>query len=182
MARTYSIELELRRDLGATFLSQEMIAYTERFIDLHEERLPADYRLSFWFQLSGIHFTLGDLGRSLHWVNRILNSRFREGRDDLRVQARLLNLILHMEKQNFMVLRYYVDSTRRYMKKVRGIQTHEKMLLAFFIKAGRLPLSDLPEVFRELRDKLFPVDGEPLVPETFFGFIDFRAWIEGKLK
>ena len=66
---------------------------------------------------------------SLIWINKLLNtSDLKAFRTDLYVQAMMLNLMVHLEQQNLMVLRYYVDSVRRYLKKNRLAQPYEKIL------------------------------------------------------
>jgi hypothetical protein len=90
--------------------------------------------------------------------------------------------MIHLEQKNLMVLRYYVDSARRYMKKVKQVQPFEEVLLKFFIKIGRIPLLEYKEAFAGLKHQLFPENGESLVPEDVTGYIDYREWIDGKLK
>ena len=53
--------------------------------------------------------------------------------------------------------------------------------MRFFIKIGRLPLFEHKAAFRELRDQLFPEEGEPLIPLDILGYIDYREWIDEKL-
>ena len=179
--RTYNIELEIYRDTKAWHDKAGFIARTEAFIEASEYKMPKEYRVSFWFQLASVHFLQKNFGRSMHWLNRLLNARFKGVRTDLLVQAHILNLMVHLEQKNMMVLRYYVDSTRRFMKKIREVQPYEDVLLKFFIRIGRLPLLEYKEAFAELKERLFPNQAEPLIPEGIRGYIDYEEWILGKM-
>jgi hypothetical protein len=180
--RTYNIELEISRDTKAFKENADFIESTEAFVKANVNKIPKEYLLSFWFQLASIHFMRRDISHSLQWTNRLLNSRSKDIRTDLQIQARMLNLMIHLEQKNLMVLRYYVDSARRYMKKVKQVQPFEEVLLKFFIKIGRIPLLEYKEAFAGLKHQLFPENGESLVPEDVTGYIDYREWIDGKLK
>ena len=179
--RTFNIELEIYRDRKVFGEKAAFIENTEGFIDANVHKMPREYLLSFWFQLASIHFMRKDFSRSLHWINRLLNARFRGVRTDLQVQAQMLNLMVHFEQQNLFVLRYYVDSARRFMKKVKRVQPFEEALLRFFGKIGRLPPPEYKNAFAGLGRELFPENGEPLVPPDVLGYIDYREWIAQKI-
>lgn len=179
--RTYNLELEVCRDTGAFADRMDFIAETERFIESNLTKVPREYLISFWFQLASIHFQREDFDRSLGLINRILNEQFHDVRTDLQIQARMLNLMVHLERRNLFVLRYFVDNTRRFMKKFTEPRPFETALLEFFIRIDSRPLLEHRDAFSELRDRLFPADGEPLVPKHVLDYIDYAAWIERKL-
>jgi hypothetical protein len=80
-----------------------------------------------------------------------------------------------------MVLRYYVDSARRYQKKVRFTHAYTGILLKFFTRMGRLPVMEYKQAYRDLKEILYPQNGEALIPENIKDYIDFREWIETKI-
>lgn len=180
--RTYNIELEIYRSSKMYIEKAGFINSTEAFVNDNINRMPKEYLISFWFQLANIHFMKKDFPKALHWVNLLLNTRFKNVRQDLQLQARMLNLMIHLGQQNLFVLRYYVDSTRRYMKKVQEIMPYQEVILKFFVKIGNLPLSDYRSAFETLKKQLFPAEGEALVPADVLDYIDYQEWIEGKLK
>ena len=67
------------------------------------------------------------------------------------------------------------------MKKVKQVSPYENILLKFFTKIGKLPLLEYREAFRELRQKLFPINEKSLITEDILGYIDYKEWIEGKI-
>lgn len=180
--RTYNIELEIYRSSKMYVEKAGFISSTEAFVNEHVNRMPKEYLISFWFQLANIHFMKKDFSKSLHWVNLLLNTGFKNVRQDLQLQARMLNLMIHLEQQNLFVLRYYVDSTRRYMKKIQEGMLYQELILKFFVKIGNLPLPEYRNAFEALQKQLFPDQGEALVPAGALDYIDYQEWIEGKLK
>ena len=180
--RTYNIELEIYRTTKSFEEQASFIDATEHFVTLNKNKIPKDYLSSFQFQLASIHFMKNDLKKSLHWINQFLNSRFKAVRAELKKQVLLLNLMVHLEQKNFMVLGYYVNSTRRYMNKVKQLLPYEKILLNFFIRIGRLPLLEHKDAFLKLREKLYPAHLEPLIPPETSGYIDYKVWIDRQLK
>ena len=178
--RTYNIELEIYRNTEEFGEKTDFIESIEEFITANKHRMPKEYLVSFWFQLAYIHFMRNDFNRSLKWISKLLNSRFKE-RPDLQIQANMLNLMVHLELQNLFVLPYFVDSARRYLKKMREIQHFEQVLLKFFIAISKAPILEHKEKFSDLQRQLFPEDGEALVPVEILNYIDYERWIAGKL-
>jgi len=181
MLRTMNIELEIYRDEKLYHENPGFIEPTEAFVTDNEDKMPREYLLSFWFQLATIHFMRKDFKRALHWNNMLVNTKHRDTRVDLQLQARMLNLMIHLEQQNLTVLRHFADSTRRYLDKRKEVQPFEEILMRFFIKIGRLPLLEYKSAFRELREQLFPEKDEPLIPLDILGYINYREWIDEKL-
>ena len=179
--RTYNIELEIYRTTQNFEEHTSFISATEKFVAANKNKIPRDYQASFQFQLASIYFMQNDLKNSLHWINQFLNSRFKEVRTELKKQVLLLNLMVHLEQKNFMVLGYYVNSTRRYMNKVKQLLPYEKILLNFFIRIGKLPLLEHKDAFIRLKEKLYPEHADSLIPPETSGYIDYKVWIERQL-
>lgn len=180
--RTFNTELEIYRITKSFSEKEGFIKSTQLFVEENIYKMPREYLISFWFQFANIYFIKKDYKQSLHWTNRLLNGRFKTIRTDLQLQAHMLNLMIHLEQQNLFVLRYYVDSARRYMKKIKEVQPYENILLKFFIKMGNLPLLEYPQAFVTLKNQLWPEGKKPLVPDDVLQSLDYREWIDGKLK
>lgn len=179
--RTYNVELEIYRDLKTYDERAAFIDNIEQFIIAHENKMPRDYLLSFYFQLAYIRFMMRRNSQALQWTNKVLNNRFQGARTDLQVQVRLLNLMVHLEHENMFVLRNMVDSAKRFMNKVSGVKPYEKVLLKFFSKMGQAFPHQYKGLYTELYRQLFPAGAEPLIPPGALDYIDYKTWIEKKL-
>jgi len=85
--------------------------------------------------------------------------------------------MVHLEQQNLFVLNYFVSSARRFFRKQDEVKPHERILLQFFSRMGRLPIYDWADAFHDLEMQLYPQGKEALVPEAVAGYIDYRKWI-----
>ena len=173
--RSYNIELEIYRTYGLYKENMGYVADIESVVMINKAKMPIDYLLSFWFQFANIHFMEKEFDAALKWINLIMNGQFRDRRVDIQVQARFLNLMTHLEKRNYFVMRYFVDSTRRFLKKQKEVKLFEKTLLQFFSRMGRLPDSEWKESFRQLNEDLYGEKGLLLNGEI--GYIDYKKWI-----
>ena len=106
--RTFNIELEIYRVQRLYRNDPKYVDDTEVFVVSNKMKMPNEYLISFWFQLAHIRFEQKDLQKSLKWVNMIIQTNFRDVRIDIQLQARFLNLLVHLEQKNIFVLRYFV--------------------------------------------------------------------------
>ncbi|HYG14348.1 MAG TPA: hypothetical protein VEC12_01255, partial [Bacteroidia bacterium] len=179
--RTYNVELEIIRDLKTFDANEKNIDSIEVFVKSYEAKMPREYLLSFYFQLACIRFMMQQYSKALHWTNKALNNRFDNIRVDLQIQVRILNLMVHFEQKNLFGMRYFVDSTRRFMSKTANVKPYENVLLKFFSKAGQAFPEEYPKLFADLYRKLFPDNGEAMVTAQELDYIDYKSWIEEKL-
>ncbi len=180
--RTYNIELEISRDTRAFEQDPTSIEAVERFVDRHQRKMPTEYLISFWFQLSNIRFMQGDMDASLELVNNIIQYKWKATRLDIQLYARYLNLMIHLEKQNLFVLRYFVDGTRRFINKVKEPDEIDRILLSFFSRISKVPLLQYRREYMGLFDQLFP-DGTPINKALpALDYIDFKYWLEPKVR
>ena len=180
--RTYNVELEIYRDTGSLYVGSNQLEQLEQFVNSNSAKMPVEYWLSFSFQLANIHFVNKEHHKALYWINMIINNKHKEYRPDIHLQARWLNLMIHTDQRNLFVLRYFVDSTRRFIRKGRRLKSHEDVLLRFFSAIGRAPLLDYPERFLQLREELFPKGSETIIPQEELDYVNISSWIDGKIR
>lgn len=180
--RTYNIELEMYRDTQNLKAGIALITEIEAFLEQRQKIIPNHYKLKFWYQFAYIYFLHQDFYQAMHWVNEIVGQRFDlEGPNkELETFARLLNLMVHFELGNIIVLKYAVDSCRRFLKKKKQIEPFEDILLRFFSKITKVPKAEYRACFEHLKMDL--LDGEtPMVNPHILDYLDFKSWILAKL-
>lgn len=175
--RTYNIELELYRDRKDHLAAQAAIHDIQTFLQKQKGNVPSSYLLSFWFQFANLHFSEGDYDQSLHWINRVLNDKFKGERMDLQRYIRWLNLMVHTELENYFVLRYYVGSMRRFLKKHGTLAAYEQILLRFFVQISTIGESDMKGAFAKLYGQLSK-EAETLSAERVLDYINFLDWAQ----
>lgn len=175
--RSYNIELEIFRTqqdfTSGIILKEEIVQY----LDTHFKKIPKNYILSFRYQFAHLHFLNQEYKTALKWVNLILNEKDKQHREDLITYTNWLNLLIHFELKNVFVLRYYVDATKRHLKKSKSLEAYERILLNFLSKAIDLTSKrELIDAFLELEAKL----KKEKIPSSVLDYIDFVTWAHKK--
>lgn len=179
--RTYNLELELYRD-SKNKPDLTMVADTGQFVMANKNKLPKEYLISLWYQLAYIYYEQGEYENAQSWINNILNSKFPDMRLDLQKYARMLNMVIHFEQKNYFVLRYFAQSTRRFIQKHSVSQPYDEPVIKFFIKASDKPEYEHKELYKELYCALFPEDGASLIPDGVLDYLDYKSWLVSRVK
>ena len=185
--RTYNIELEMYRDLKEFEKGIEVIGEAEEYLLENEKIIPPDYQVMLRYQFAYIYFMQKDYSNSLKWVNEIIQTPFKNYRKDLQSYARVLNLMIHFELGNIIVLKYAVENCRRFLKKpadFRGETTvlpFAKILLHFFAKICNAPHAQYSQLFEKLKADLLETE-PPILNDNILDYLDIKSWLVEKLK
>ncbi|MFQ5630207.1 MAG: hypothetical protein ACE5I1_15670, partial [bacterium] len=176
LLQTYNVELEMYRDTGDFETGIARIDEIKHILEKPQSKIPADYRLLLFYQFAYLYFMKQRYRESLHWLNEIFAGKFGAVREDIQSYAQLLNLIIHFELGNITILKYGVETSRRFLKKKRELQPFEKVLLRFFSKISLARQEAYPELFRKLKVDLFRDTGAK-VKKNALDYLNFEAWI-----
>ncbi|MEE9431464.1 MAG: hypothetical protein V3V16_10510 [Melioribacteraceae bacterium] len=176
MVRTYNVELEMYRDLKEFKKAENLIEEIQHFIRLNENLVTNNYKTLFYYQFAYIFFMRNKLSEALHWTNELLSGKITGVREDLKSYVRFLNLMIHFELGNTIVLKYAVDASRRFLKKKRNLYDFEKVLLKFFSKISLARKEEHKKMFTELSENLFAKTDERKKADVL-DYIDFDGWI-----
>jgi hypothetical protein len=170
--RLFNLELEFYRDNRKADRALALTEEINRFLSEHASAVPVTYVLLFRFQFALVQYDAGDLRACLKEINAIINGDFGNERPDILCGVRLLNLVVHFELGNILVLRYIVDSTQRFLTKHKGLNAPEMVLLNLFKKLSRAEKSEYRSLFRT--SALVYKSGEDS------GHFDFGRWMAAK--
>jgi tetratricopeptide (TPR) repeat protein len=158
-----------------------------KLVDEIEERLEENslymdnHRvLIFYYKIASLYFGSGDYGKSIDYLNRILNWKV-DLRNDLQSYARLLHLIAHYELGNFEILEYLVKSVYRFMAKMENLSLVEEEILRFLRKSLRLNKNQIKAEFELLLEKLKALERNRFETRAFV-YLDVISWLESKLR
>lgn len=175
--RTFNMELEIYRDTQQYEKGKRLILEIEQYLERCRKVIPEQYFLQFWFQFAYIYFMSREFSKSQKWCNEITNTNFKDIRMDLQSYSRILNLMIHFEMDNTFVLKYAVDSCRRFLKKKKEPFAFEQVLLRFFSRISNAPRAEYKAMFQDLQQQLFDAE-PPLVTPENLDFLDLKTWIE----
>ena len=134
----------------------------------------------FYFHYFYIYFGLGDFDKALDYLNQWLNLPRSIERQDLQSLARILNLIVHFEMVNTLLLEYLFRSTYRFLRKRNRMYDFEKRVLTFIKDSSKIHSSrELREAFTKLKNDFEELSKIPS-EKVMFQYFDFIAWLESK--
>ncbi|MCB0395135.1 MAG: hypothetical protein KDD36_00690 [Flavobacteriales bacterium] len=139
--------------------------------------------MSFYYNLFYVYFGVGDYKNALYWLNKILNEKVWELRQDLMCFSRIVNLILHYELGNDGLLDYAVRSTYLFLQKRERAYQLERIIIDFIQKKAPhiTNKTQLIEAFRETRHEIITLREDPYERKAL-EYFDFIAWIDSKLE
>lgn len=175
--RTFNVELEMYRDSRQFDAGVALMEEIQQFIEKHRKAIPDDYILLFYYQFANIFFLKKAYKKSLGWVNEIINANYGSAREDIQAYARILNLALHFELDNIVVLRYAVDSCRRFLKKRRIEIRSGKEILGLFSKLSQAYPEEYEGIFRKGYTVLFATGSDQ--GQDYF---DLKGWLGEKFR
>jgi hypothetical protein len=139
------------------------------------------YKLSLLYNLSTFYFHAGDYSHTLDILNIILN-RKPGGNHAMFVHARLLQIIIHYELGNKLLLPSLIKSTFRLMARAELQFEFERIVLRFFTRVLRpsnhvVLKNELKYMMAEVRKiSNNEYEKQPL------GMFDYIGWLEKKIK
>ncbi len=156
-----------------------LVPYIMDKIKEYELYLDRHRVLVFYYKIASLYFGSGDHGKSIDYLNKIINWKV-DLRTDLQCYARLLHLIAHYELRNFDLLEYLLKSVYRFMSKMENLSTVEEEIFSFLRKSFRLSPRQLKPQFETLLSSLKPLEKNRLESRAFM-YLDIISWLESKI-
>lgn len=135
---------------------------------------------NFYFQYFCIYFGTGNFEEALNSLNDWLKMSESVERKDLQSLARILNLIIHYELGNNMLLDSLLRSTYRYLNKANRLSEFERKMMDFIREAGK-PHSrkEMQQILENLKQDFEELSHQPSY--GVFDLFDIIAWLESKI-
>ncbi|MCC7465507.1 MAG: hypothetical protein IT261_04525 [Saprospiraceae bacterium] len=142
---------------------------------------PGEYETgSFYLQFVPICIGCGDYGAALDYLNHWLAHRRTVGREDLQSLARILQLIIHFELGNYLLLDSQLRTATRFLKRKNRLHKLEQRFMQGISEAIRQPdTRSGKEVFAQVKTDLLPLASEPETRALLQTF-DLLAWLDAK--
>lgn len=137
---------------------------------------------TFYYQYFYIYFGVGNYEQALAYLNEWLSLSGNVERKDLRSVARILNLIIHFEMGNTLLLESLVRSTQRFLKKEERMFEYEHAILQF-IKASirAVDKGEEKKAFQLLQQQLESLYDKPS-ERPMLELFDIQAWVESNIR
>lgn len=178
------VNIELRHTLSLRIIERIEQIQSDYEGSIKEEDLKSNPHIVVenYLMLSYGHLLNGDIKHALKWNNIIINSKISGLREDMFSMARILNLIIHYELGNDVLLMYNIRSTLRYLEKMNTLKEFENLILQFIkllIEFDKK--SNHTERLMEIGQKINELKSDVFEKQAFY-IIDLTHWIELKIE
>lgn len=135
----------------------------------------------FNYKIACLYFGSGDDETAIDYLNKIINQKTPDYREDIQCFARILCLIAHFNLGNDMLVEYQVKSVYRFLTKMEDLHEIQKEILRFIRKIPRIKKENLKSEFKLLRDNFVKVASHPYEKRPFL-YLDIISWLESKIE
>lgn len=163
---------------------EHSLILTDRISEIMEEYkdvISKEQKMSFLYYTAVSYFAMGDYKKSLLLINEVLNDNEQNLRQDIYNFARILNLVIHYELENYDFIEYIIKSLSRYLSKQERKQETEFLFVRTIRKLAKNPSNKeeihLFEGLKKQLEVLFQEKHERVVMEYF----DLLAWVDSKV-
>ncbi|MEQ9422847.1 MAG: hypothetical protein RJQ09_00410 [Cyclobacteriaceae bacterium] len=144
-------------------------------------KLDYHWLLLFYYKIACLYFGSGDNKNAITYLNKIINFKDQNLREDLHCFARILNLIAHFEIGNEDLVDYQVKSVYRFLAKMDNLQSMQLEIFKFLRKLPKVMPSEIKKEFEKLKNKLIQISQDPMERRPFL-YLDIISWLESKIE
>lgn len=190
---------DLQLKIFTSTFNAELITYTdsglfkEAKIAVHEiEKGLAEFKgkinkeevLIFYYNIAIMHTYAGNYETAYKYISLVLNEGDKQLRQDLQTFARIINIGLLYELNNFKHLGYILASLKVYYQKQTSLFKTEKLILNYFEKLSSIKVSgkeNEKEIFQSFKKDLDEVMKDPN-EKNVNQYFDIETYVDAKLK
>lgn len=178
---TINLELELLHKRGLFEESCNLIPSIEKQREQFDDKLSKEMEVMLTYNKAYSCYGVGNYKEALSFLNEVLNDNEQNLRQDIYSFARIFNLIIHFELENYDFLDYIVKSTNRYLSKQDRDYEIENVCVKYIRKLAKAGNSvNRMEIFEQMHQEvegLLQDHNESVILDYF----DISAWIKSKM-
>lgn len=178
---SYNMEFALYHAMGNFSKTTILIPEVDKRVIELGDKISKEQSILFQYNKAYTYFGNGDFKKALSTLNEVLNDNEQRLRQDIYSFARIFNLIIHFELENYDFLEYVIKSTNRYLSKhdrdyeiENAVIRHIRKLAKSTSNAQR---TEILEKMKVETDELMKDQQERVILEYFH----LPAWIDSKL-
>ena len=180
--QTYREELSYYSYTGQFERGNAIVKEVMEGMERYRKLLTEQAVILFYYELAKTKFGVKRYKESLDFINRIINNTETGTREDVVAVLRIMQLIIHYELGNNMLLPYIVKSTYRYLYKKERLYKMETVILQYLRKLERIRTQkELIDSFRILRSELAKLAKDPY-EKIGLDYFDFISWLDCRIE
>jgi hypothetical protein len=138
--------------------------------------------LVFYYKIACLYFGANSFKAAVKWLNKIINEKEVELREDIHSFSRILRLISYFELGDTELVEYSIKSTYRFLLKKGNLQKYHLSILHFLKQAQHLRTKEKQtQAFSSLKMQMEKIKTLPYERREFFYF-DILSWLESKIE
>ena len=175
---SYSQEIFFLNRYGRFEESVSLILDNEKKESLYISSADNEIKLLINYNKSYSYFGIGNFKKSLDYLNNILNSK-QKVRQDIHFFARLLNIIIHYELENFDFSQYLIKSSKHYFSKIEDTFEIFDISIKYFRKLLRIhDHFDKVEELENFHSEVIKITNNNIV---LLNYLNLEAWLISKI-
>lgn len=176
----YSNKLNLRFMKGDFANGEVLVEKIEKKIQKFSSRIDEHHIMVFYYKIGSLYFGNGENKKSIEFLQKIINNKSLEMREDLMCFSRILNLVAHYEAGLDYHLERLIKSTYKFLKKMNDLHEVQKEMIKFLRKLPEVSPLEIKDEFRKLHATLKQYEHHPYERRAFL-YLDIISWLESKI-
>ena len=181
---TYNAELITYTDSGRFKEAESIVIEIEKGLQDFKGKINKEEVLIFYYNIAIMHTYAGNFEKAFKYISKVLSEGDKLLRQDLQSFARIINIGLLYELNNFKHLGYILASLKVYYKNQASLFKTEKLILSYFEKLSELKIAgkeNEKEIFLSFKKDLESIMRDPHEKNVNFYF-DIETYVESKIK
>jgi hypothetical protein len=177
----YNGEFSLRHAMGDFEKSNKLAEEVRNHIKAYGDKIAKEQMILFNYNQAYSFFGIGEYKKALVSLNEVLNDNEQKLRQDVYSFARIFNLIIHLELENYDFLEYVIKSTNRYLSKHDRDYEIENIVIKHLRKLSKtINSSQRNEVLVKMKQEVAEMMKDQQ-ERVIIDYFHLPAWIDSKL-
>jgi hypothetical protein len=177
----YSNKLNLRFMSGNFANGDELVEKIQKRIKKYQDRIDGHHIMVFYYKIACLYFGDGNNKKCIEFLNKIINNKSLEMREDLMCFSRILSLVAHYEAGLDYHLDRLVKSTYKFLIKMNDLHEVQKEMIRFLRNLPEVSPLEIKTEFKKLHHKLKGYEDHPYERRAFL-YLDIISWLESKIQ
>lgn len=176
----YSHKINLHFMEGTFEEGIPLVAEVTKGIESHRGTIDEHHVMVFYYKIACLYFGAGKNKKCIEYLDRIVNNKSLEMREDLLCFSRILNLVAHYEAGEDYHLDRLIKSTYKFLIKMEDLYQVQKEMIKFLRGLGDIYPHQLKSEFEKLYKKLKEFEDDPYERRSFL-YLDILSWLESHI-
>tara|TARA_B100001146_G_C16093868_1_gene396283 strand:- start:416 stop:979 length:564 start_codon:yes stop_codon:yes gene_type:complete len=146
-------------------------------IQVYQNTLDEHHVMVLYYKIASLYFGDDNYKKCIEYLQKIIQDKSLEMREDLMCFSRILNLVAHYEAGLDYHLDRLIRSTYRFLIKMNDLHEVQKEMIKFLRHLPDVYPSDIKAEFKKLRDRLKVYEEHPFERRAFL-YLDIISWLE----